>query len=150
MTNRSPSGAKTSEHFFGLRHVGVAHSQGRESQPAQLATDGEDDPEGETFWKIKHGIRWTGMPAWKDELSDQQIWTLALFLKHMDKLPPAPETAWRSRRAKSVQDVHSMSQLAHQYNQILKRIIFHVIPVLSECRGSNTGNSREWPFHSPS
>jgi hypothetical protein len=55
-----------------------------------LGTDGvEDDPEGWTFWKIKHGIRWTGMPAWKDELSDQQIWTLALFLKHMDKLPTA-------------------------------------------------------------
>ena len=53
-------------------------------------------PEGETFWKIKHGIRWTGMPAWKDALSDQQIWTLALFLKHMDKLPPGPEATWRS------------------------------------------------------
>ena len=48
------------------------------------------------FWKIQHGIRWTGMPAWKDELSDQQIWTLALFLKHMDKLPPGAEAAWRS------------------------------------------------------
>ena len=72
-------------------------AKGETPSPPQLATDGvEDDPEGETFWKIKHGIRWTGMPAWKDELSDQQIWTLALFLKHMDKLPPAPEATWRS------------------------------------------------------
>jgi len=72
-------------------------AKGEYPSPPQLATDGvEDDPEGWTFWKIKHGIRWTGMPAWKDELSDQQIWTLALFLKHMDKLPPAPETTWRS------------------------------------------------------
>src|SRR5208337_3077161 len=37
---------------------------------------------------------WTGMPAWKYELDDRQIWMLALFLKHMDKLPPAAETAW--------------------------------------------------------
>jgi thiosulfate dehydrogenase len=72
-------------------------AKGENPSPPQLATDGvEDDPEGETFWKIKHGIRWTGMPAWKDELSDQQIWTLALFLKHMDKLPPGPEATWRS------------------------------------------------------
>ena len=72
-------------------------AKGENPSPPQLATDGvEDDPEGETFWKIKHGIRWTGMPAWKDELSDQQIWTLALFLKHMDKLPPGPEARWRS------------------------------------------------------
>jgi thiosulfate dehydrogenase len=64
-------------------------------QPPQLATDGvEDDTEGVSFWKIKHGIRWTGMPSWKGSLTDQQIWTLALFLKHMDKLPPAVERAW--------------------------------------------------------
>ena len=64
--------------------------------PPQLATDGvEGDPEGESFWKIKHGIRWTGMPSWKSALSDQQIWTIALFLKHMDKLPPAAQQAWQ-------------------------------------------------------
>lgn len=71
-------------------------AKGEYPRPPQLATDGvEDDPEGYSFWKIEHGIRWTGMPSWKDTLSDQQIWTLALFLKHMDKLPPAAEQAWR-------------------------------------------------------
>jgi len=63
----------------------------------QLARHGvEDDPAGETFWKIKHGIRLTGMPAFTRTLSDAQIWTLALFLKAMDKLPPAPQKLWRS------------------------------------------------------
>jgi mono/diheme cytochrome c family protein len=63
--------------------------------PPQLAEEGvEDDPEGESFWKIKHGIRLTGMPAWGRSMSDRQIWTLALFLKHMDKLPPAAQQAW--------------------------------------------------------
>ena len=72
-------------------------AQGEYPAPPQLASNGvEDDPEGWTFWKIKHGIRWTGMPAWKDELDDKQIWTLALFLKHMDTLPPAAEAAWRA------------------------------------------------------
>lgn len=70
-------------------------AKGLYPQPPQLATDGvEDDPEGVSFWKIKHGIRWTGMPSWKGSLTDRQIWTLALFLKHMDKLPPAAERAW--------------------------------------------------------
>jgi mono/diheme cytochrome c family protein len=73
-----------------------AVAKGEYPKPPQLATDGvEDDAEGYSFWKIEHGIRWTGMPSWKDTLSDQQIWTLALFLKHMDKLPPAAEQAWR-------------------------------------------------------
>lgn len=65
----------------------------------QLARHGvEDDPDGETFWKIKHGIRMTGMPAFTKALSDDQIWTLALFLKHMDKLPPGPQRAWKALR----------------------------------------------------
>jgi hypothetical protein len=35
------------------------------------------------------------MPSFARSLSDQQIWTLALFLKHMDKLPPAAQQAWQ-------------------------------------------------------
>jgi hypothetical protein len=35
------------------------------------------------------------MPSFGDSLSDQQIWTLAIFLKHMDKLPPAVQQAWQ-------------------------------------------------------
>jgi thiosulfate dehydrogenase len=74
----------------------TALARGEYPKPPQLASDGvEDDPEGVTFWKVAHGIRWTGMPSWKDTLSDQQIWTLALFLKHMDKLPPAAQQAWQ-------------------------------------------------------
>ena len=71
-------------------------AKGEFPRPPQLATDGvEDDPEGVTYWKLDHGIRWTGMPSWKDTLSDQQMWTLALFLKHMDKLSPAAQQVWQ-------------------------------------------------------
>ena len=71
-------------------------AKGLYQKPPQLASDGvEDDPEGYSFWKIKHGIRLTGMPSWGYTLTDKQIWTLALFLKHMDKLPPTAQQAWQ-------------------------------------------------------
>jgi thiosulfate dehydrogenase len=74
-------------------------AKGLYPQPPQLATDGvEDDPEGVSFWKVKHGIRWTGMPSWANALNDQQIWTLALFLKHMNGLPPAAQQVWQNIR----------------------------------------------------
>ncbi len=74
-------------------------AQGLYQKPPQLATDGvEDDPEGESFWKIKHGIRLTAMPSFGGSLTDREIWTLALFLKHMDKLPPAAQEAWQQVR----------------------------------------------------
>ncbi len=62
----------------------------------QLASDGvEDDPEAETYWKLKHGIRFTAMPAFGSTLSDEQLWQLAMFLSKMDKLPPAVDAAWK-------------------------------------------------------
>jgi thiosulfate dehydrogenase len=63
----------------------------------QLAKDGvEDDPEGKIFWKVKHGIRLTGMPSFSKTLSDDQIWQVTLFLKHMDSLPAAAQKEWKS------------------------------------------------------
>ena len=39
-------------------------AKGLYQKPPQFASHGvERDPEGESFWKIKHGIRLTGMPS---------------------------------------------------------------------------------------
>jgi len=49
-----------------------------------------DDPPGETYWKALNGIRLTGMPAFKDVLSDTQLWQVSLLLANANKpLPPA-------------------------------------------------------------
>lgn len=75
-------------------------AKGLYQKPPQLANDGvEDDPDGVTFWKLKHGIRWTGMPAFGDVLSDKQLWQLTVFLKTMDHLPPAAQKAWQQVKA---------------------------------------------------
>lgn len=74
-------------------------AKGLSPDPPQLAKEGvEDDPEGVTYWKIAHGIRFTGMPGFAQRLSDEQMWQIALFLKHMDQLPPAARAAWASAR----------------------------------------------------
>jgi len=54
----------------------------------------EDDDDGETYWKLYHGIRMTGMPAFRETLTEDQLWKIALFLKNMNALPPAPQKAW--------------------------------------------------------
>lgn len=74
-------------------------AKGLYPKPPQLATDGvEDDLESHLFWKIKHGIRLTGMPSFGNALNDQEIWTLVLFLKHMSKLPPTVMQSWQKVR----------------------------------------------------
>jgi len=52
-----------------------------------------DDEPGETFWKIKNGIRLTGMPAYKHMLSDDEIWDVSLLLKNADQQLPDPVIA---------------------------------------------------------
>lgn len=74
-------------------------ARGEYPAPPQFASDGvEDDPVSWSFWKIKNGIRWTGMPAWQDKLNDREIWTIALFLNQMNRLPPAAEQVWKEVR----------------------------------------------------
>jgi len=75
-------------------------AKGLYQDPPQLAKEGvEDDPDGVTYWKLKHGIRWTGMPAFGKTLSEKQLWQVTLFLKTMDHLPPAAQKAWQQVKA---------------------------------------------------
>ena len=61
------------------------HHEGAESGTIGVS----DDPPGETYWKTANGIRLTGMPAFKDLLSQTEIWQVSLLLANADKpLPP--------------------------------------------------------------
>jgi len=48
-----------------------------------------DDPVGETYWKVKNGIRLTGMPAYGKALSEKQLWQVSLLLSMAEKPLPA-------------------------------------------------------------
>lgn len=61
----------------------------RHGSPAQ-----EQARADHSFYVIKHGIRFTGMPAWEDKMSDNDIWTLVTFMKNMGHLPPNVQQAW--------------------------------------------------------
>ena len=45
-----------------------------------------DDPIGKIHWKIKNGIRLTGMPAFKTILSEDEMWQISAVLQQADKL----------------------------------------------------------------
>lgn len=77
-----------------------AIAKGLTPSPPQLVKHGvEDDPEATTHWKIAHGIRFTGMPAFGQTLSDREIWQMTLFLKRMDSLLPGAREAWAAGKS---------------------------------------------------
>ncbi len=43
---------------------------------------------GELFWIIKNGLRRTGMPAWKETLSDEEIQRLVAFVGRLPYMKP--------------------------------------------------------------
>jgi hypothetical protein len=52
-----------------------------------------DDEPWETYWKVENGIRMTGMPGFKDQLNETQIWQVSLLVKNADKLPDSVKAA---------------------------------------------------------
>jgi mono/diheme cytochrome c family protein len=49
--------------------------------------------EAQIFWVAKHGIRRSGMFANGSWASDEKLWTVAAYIKHMNSLPPAVKVA---------------------------------------------------------
>ena len=107
---RNPFSATDENLIAGVRlyaeHCAVCHgasdakpsnlAQGFYIEAPQLAKDGvEDDPEAVSFWKVKHGIRFTAMPSFAVTLRDDEIWKIAMFLRQMDNLPPAVDAEWK-------------------------------------------------------
>jgi thiosulfate dehydrogenase len=46
-----------------------------------------DDEPWETYWKVANGIRMTGMPGFKERLSETQMWQVSVLVKNADKIP---------------------------------------------------------------
>ncbi len=67
-------------------------------RPPHLVPPGKgvtDDPVGETYWKVKNGIRLTGMPSFEGALPDLELWQVSLLLANADKLPEPVARALR-------------------------------------------------------
>jgi thiosulfate dehydrogenase len=70
----------------------TAISKGMFPDPPQVFEVAEmmmEEPEGETYWKITHGIRLSGMPGFGGTLSDTERWQLTKLLAHSGNLSPA-------------------------------------------------------------
>src|SRR5271170_6919310 len=52
-----------------------------------------DDEAWETYWKVENGIRMTGMPGFKGQLTETQIWQVSVLLKNADKVPASVKAA---------------------------------------------------------
>ena len=72
-------------------------ASGLEPSPPYLLDATSNWTPSQLFWIAKNGIKMTGMPSWRDSLSDGQLWDVAGFLEAMRQMPPQTYVQWRSR-----------------------------------------------------
>ena len=65
---------------------GAELSKGINPRAPALGKGGDDTPDGELFWVIKHGIRMTAMPAFGPTHTDAEIWKIVAFIRHLPDL----------------------------------------------------------------
>ncbi|RAS03215.1 c-type cytochrome [Ensifer adhaerens] len=61
-------------------------------QPPDLSAVVEQWEDAELFRIVKHGVRFTGMPAWPTQARDDEIWSMVAFLR---KLPAMDAATYR-------------------------------------------------------
>lgn len=71
---------------------------GMEPSPPYLLDATSNWTPSQLFWIAKNGIKMTGMPSWRNSLSDGQIWEVVGFIEAMRVLPPQSYAKWRSLR----------------------------------------------------
>jgi mono/diheme cytochrome c family protein len=98
-TNPTPDNAESQqrggEHFrhhcqfcHGLdgQNTGVPFADTMSPPVADLASKaGQAYQDGQLKWIIENGIRFSGMPAWKGILTDDEMWYMVRYIRH---LPP--------------------------------------------------------------
>ena len=68
---------------------------GMEPQPPYLLDATQTFRPRELFWIVRNGIKMTGMPAWRDAMTDAEVWEVVAWLEASRRLPPQTYLAWR-------------------------------------------------------
>ena len=62
--------------------------EGLMPQPPDLAKVAAHHSPEYLFWTTKHGIKLTGMPAWGETHSDEELWDIIAFLEKLSQMTP--------------------------------------------------------------
>ena len=83
--------------------------------PDLTSSDVQVRSDGALFYIIQNGVRWTGMPAWKNEHSAEDSWKLVAFIR---KTPTLTEADLRSDDAAASDDkpaIHQHDKPGHRH-----------------------------------
>lgn len=66
----------------------------------------------ELFWIVKHGLKYTGMPAWPALEREDEVWAVVAFLQRLPELSPETYRLWaRGEAALAVRSAEENAEL---------------------------------------
>ncbi|MBB3104232.1 c-type cytochrome [Azomonas macrocytogenes] len=86
----------------------------------------------ELFWIVKHGVKFTAMPAWPAQERDDEIWAMVAFLRTLPELDPA-SYAWLANGTDAKSAINPLQAMAGPQEAVLADC--------ARCHGSD-GNGR--------
>ena len=123
----------TSDNLVAGAHVYVSHCAVCHGTPGQNSSFGQweyplapqlwtkhangvvgvsDDPSSVSYWKVKNGMRLTGMPSFQHILTEPEMWQVSLLIAQADKqqLPAVTETFVRANSLRIQSESEQMQQ----------------------------------------
>lgn len=81
---------RTCEHCHGGSGVEPAEwSRGMLPQPPHLTEAAREWKPAEIVWIVRHGVKYTGMPAFGEDHDEAALWNIAAFVKSLPGMTPA-------------------------------------------------------------
>lgn len=117
------TGAEHFQHHCAVCHgldgqsTGVPFAEKMSPPVANLKTkDVQDYTDGQLKWIIENGLRFTGMPAWKGILEEEEMWSIVRYLRHLpEKGSLGIPAVYREAEEKHKHSGHEHSHDEHKH-----------------------------------
>ncbi len=97
-------------HGLDGQNTGVPFAQKMAPPVADLASkDVQEYADGQLKWIIQNGIGPSGMPGWKDILTDEEMWKMVLYIRHL----PAKGSLGQPDIFKEEEEEHEAAEHEH-------------------------------------
>ena len=64
------------------------NGEGLNPAPPELGEEAHEWSDAELFWITKHGVKFTGMPAFGPTHADRDLWAVVAFIRELEEMSP--------------------------------------------------------------
>ncbi len=102
--SRSDDGAQRAASVHSRKRPRRAQSRRYPKPPGLRLPETQKLSDGELFWIIENGVRFTGMPAFATHGAEDDSWKLVLFIRHLPHLTAEERTEMERYNPKGPED----------------------------------------------